>query len=149
MKRLLLCVAIAVAISAVASGQPAAGKAEELLMQMERDWLNGFVKGDPAIIERIEAADFTYTDAQGKTTDRAQDVSDVKTGNFKPASAEVDQMTVRVFGNTAIVTGRSTLKGARYQGKDISGQYRFTDVFVKRGGRWQAVASQSTRIAQE
>jgi ketosteroid isomerase-like protein len=66
---------------------------------------------------------------------------------WKAQSVSADELKVRVFGNAAVVTGRDTLKGAQYKGKDLSGQYRFTDVFVQRDGRWQAVASHSSKIA--
>jgi len=49
-------------------------------------------------------------------------------------------------GDTAVVTGRSTIKGVR-DGKDLIGRERWTDVFVRRDGRWLAVASHSSRIA--
>ena len=55
-------------------------------------------------------------------------------------------MKVRVFGNAAVVTGRTTIKGGKYKGKDISGQYRFTDTWVKRNGHWLCVASANTRV---
>jgi hypothetical protein len=56
-------------------------------------------------------------------------------------------MKVRVFGNTAIVTGGDTEKST-YKGKDSSGKYVWTDVFVNRNGKWQAVASESTKVQQ-
>jgi hypothetical protein len=52
---------------------------------------------------------------------------------------------VRVLGEAAVVTGRITVKAA-YKGQDISGSYRFTDVFARNGGRWVCVASQSTMV---
>lgn len=54
-------------------------------------------------------------------------------------------MKVRVFGDTAIVTGSDTEKST-YNGKDSSGKYIWTDIFVNRKGKWQAVASQSTNV---
>jgi len=54
-------------------------------------------------------------------------------------------MKVRVFGNTAVVTGTDTEKSS-YKGKDTSGKYVWTDVFVQRNGRWQAAASQSVKV---
>jgi len=57
-----------------------------------------------------------------------------------------DDYKVHVLGDTAIVTGRSTLKGIR-DGKNLRGRERWTDVFVRRNGNWQAVASHSSRIA--
>jgi ketosteroid isomerase-like protein len=56
-------------------------------------------------------------------------------------------MKVRVYGDMAVATYGSTDKGS-YKGKDISGRFRWTDVFVKRNGRWEIVAGQGTRISQ-
>jgi ketosteroid isomerase-like protein len=60
----------------------------------------------------------------------------------------VDDMKVQFHGNTAIVTYQATDKGT-YKGKDISGKNRWTDVFVKKGGDWQIVATQGTPIAMQ
>ena len=61
---------------------------------------------------------------------------------------DVDDLAVRIYGETAVVTGRSTPKGRNAKGEPIRGQYRFLRVWVKRDGRWQAVAFQGTRIAE-
>jgi len=53
-------------------------------------------------------------------------------------------MNVRIYGETAVITGRSPIK---VKGQDVSGEYRFTHVWIKRSDRWQVVASQVTRIA--
>ena len=52
-------------------------------------------------------------------------------------------MKVRIFGDTAVVTG-SYKEKSTYKFKDTSGKYSFTDVWVKRGGDWQIVAEQTT-----
>jgi ketosteroid isomerase-like protein len=104
--------------------------------------------GDPAVVERMEAADFVGTAPDGKVGDKAQDVSDVKTGKMKAEGVDPDDMKVHVYGNVAVVTGRVTVKGGQYGGQDISGQYRFTDTWVKNKGRWQVAASQATAIRQ-
>jgi Ketosteroid isomerase homolog len=72
----------------------------------------------------------------------------VKSGDLKIESSTNEDMKVQVHGDTAVVTYRSTDKG-NYKGNDLSGQYRWTDVFVKRNGRWQIVAGQGTRIMQQ
>jgi ketosteroid isomerase-like protein len=69
----------------------------------------------------------------------------LKSGQSANQTVELGEMKVRVFGNTAIVVGSDTEKST-YHGKDSSGQYSWTDVFVKRNGQWQAVASQSTKV---
>jgi ketosteroid isomerase-like protein len=55
---------------------------------------------------------------------------------------------VRVIGDVAVVTARNTIKGT-YMGKDVSGAYRGTDVFVKRGGRWRVLTTQATAVATQ
>lgn len=62
-------------------------------------------------------------------------------------SYSVDDVNVRVYGDTAVVTSRATLAGKRGD-QVLSGQYRGTSVFVKKGEGWQVVASQSTRIPE-
>ena len=57
----------------------------------------------------------------------------------------IDEMKVRVYGDTAVVTGQSTVKGM-FKTQDISGKYRWTDVFVKRDGKWQIVNAQLTPV---
>ena len=57
-------------------------------------------------------------------------------------------MTLRVYGDTAVVHGLETEKSS-YKGKDTSGQYRFTDVFLKRDGGWHAIATHVTRVVKQ
>ena len=91
--------------------------------------------------------DSISTDPGGRVTDKAQDKKDLSSGDLKFQSLEVSDVHVRVFGNTAVATGTSTVKGT-YKGQDLSGMYRFTDTWVERGGKWQAAASQATKIQQ-
>lgn len=55
-------------------------------------------------------------------------------------------MTVHVYGDAAVVTGKASLRNAKYKGKDISGDYLFTDTWVRKGGRWQVVASHDSKV---
>jgi ketosteroid isomerase-like protein len=120
---------------------------EQAIMRLEREWMAAAIKRDASVYERIEADDFVFIDAEGVAYTKAEDIADLKSGALVMQSANIDEMNVRVYGNAAVVTGRRTLKG-KYKGKDLSSQYRFTDVFVNRGGRWQAVSAHSSRIAK-
>jgi ketosteroid isomerase-like protein len=71
-----------------------------------------------------------------------------KSEDQKFDSITVGDMKVRVFGETAIVTGSLDAKST-YKGKDTSGHLLWIDVFVKRQGRWQDVASQTTPITKQ
>jgi ketosteroid isomerase-like protein len=122
--------------------------AEKELMEVENHWAEATVKGDVQALERLYADEYLAIDPAGATFTKAQDIANVKSGNFKLATFKLDELKVRLHGEVAVVTGRNTIK-ATYMGKDIGGAYRFTDVFVKRGGRWQVLTTQGTLVAPQ
>ncbi|MFN2529868.1 MAG: nuclear transport factor 2 family protein [Pyrinomonadaceae bacterium] len=126
---------------------------EGALAQLEREWAAATgVTHEVEVLKRIEADDIHLTYPDGSTGTRDDDIRDVTSGSLTADAWEVPDITVTVLdANTAVVTGRSLVKNGKYKrqdGKmtDISGEYRFTDVFAKRNGNWQAIASQATRI---
>jgi ketosteroid isomerase-like protein len=124
------------------------GNVEQNLMHIEQELDDAVVKGDTSASEKYLADNSTFTDPGGMVMDKARSIDDFKSGNLKIESSKLEDMKVQVYGNTAVVTYGTTDKGS-YKGKDISGNYRWTDVFVKRNGRWQIVAGQGTRVAQQ
>jgi len=126
---------------------PETAPAEQTLMQMERDWNQATLAKDYKTLNRIMAEDWVGIDFKGVTTTKSESIAELKAGESRNESVELGDMTVRVYGNSAVVIGSDTEK-SRYQGKDSSGKYAWMDVFVKRNGRWQAVASESTKIAK-
>ena len=158
MKKLSVVVVLLLAFSCLAYGQakkqapPAAPakapSAEQELIKLEKEWADAVVKGDVAALDRILADDFVSTDFEGTLWDKAKGLAVLKSGEDKASSAVVDDMKARVYGDAAVVIGHATVKEI-YKGKDLSGQYRFIDTFVKRGGRWQCVASQGTKIVKK
>jgi ketosteroid isomerase-like protein len=79
---------------------------------------------------------------------KSQMVDAFKSGQTKLTTDELSDMKVRVYGNTAVLTGKATVKGM-VAGKDVDGQVLFTRVYVKKGGSWQSVAFQQTRVGNE
>ena len=73
-------------------------------------------------------------------------VNNFKTGQTKLTSNELSDMKVRVYGNTAVITGKADVAGTM-AGKDTKGQIMFTRVYVKKDGQWQSVAFQQTRVS--
>ncbi len=148
MKSMALAVLLGVAAYSTLSTKVAAQTAnvEQTLLQLERDWDLANAKNDTAALERILAPEYVTTDSDGRLTTRAETFARRKSGAVKFTAFTSDDHKVHVVGDTAIVTGRSTIKAFR-DGKDWSGQERWTDVFVRRNGRWQAVATHSSRIA--
>ena len=55
-------------------------------------------------------------------------------------------MDMRFYGDTVVVIGRTKEKWKNQKGEEFTAEYRWTDVFVKRKGRWQCVAAQVARV---
>jgi ketosteroid isomerase-like protein len=121
---------------------------EQTIQKLEQEWADALVKGDQAAIDRIVTKDWTLTDPEGALVTKSKADADLKSGTVKFESFKTDDLVVRVYGDTAVAFGLETEKSS-YKGKDTSGQYRFTDVFVKIDGRWQAVCTQLTRVVQK
>ena len=120
---------------------------QQTLMQMERDWGQAAAKNDTAAVDKFVADDWVGIDFEGKSITKAEGMADMKSGASTTQSYEIGPMKVRELGNTAVVTGSDTEKST-YKGKDSSGKYVWTDVWVMRDGRWQAVASQSVKVGK-
>ena len=70
----------------------------------------------------------------------------MKTDKSVSDSLELSELTVRIEGNTGVVTGINHVKGKDEKGVAFDRQARFTDVFIKRDGRWRVLATQGTTI---
>jgi ketosteroid isomerase-like protein len=126
----------------------APGPSEQELIALENDWSQAAVKRDGAALQRFYADEYIFTDENGVVSNKTQEILNLTNGIFRLTSYKFEDVKVRVYGDVAVVTGRNTIKGIWEDVKrDISGPYRFTDVFVKRNGRWQCVASQSSAVA--
>ena len=147
MKKLFMVIAFTILLGSLAYGQKKM-TVEQTLMNMEQEMTDAIVKNDTSVFEKYAADNATFTDPGGMLMNKAQTMASFKSGDLKIESSKNDDMKVQMFGNTAIVTYRTTDKGM-YKGRDISGQYRWTDVFVKMSGKWKMVASQGTPIMQQ
>jgi uncharacterized protein (TIGR02246 family) len=125
-------------------GMTADGAEEQALFQIEREWADAMVKRDTANVEKYIGKEWMFT-YDGQVTPRAQFLADLKSGAYKFESLVMRDVSVRVFGDVAIVTMIGDMKGT-YKGTDISSSARGTDFFVKRDGRWQCVSTQNTTI---
>jgi len=114
---------------------------EDTLAGMERAWCAALVKKDAAALESILADDFTGVGSGGTTSTKAAQLSDVKAGGVR--SCVHDNIKVRLYGDTAVLTGHTVLTGTGFNNRQVL----WTDTFVKRNGRWQCVASHSTLAA--
>lgn len=110
------------------------------------DVARAWTQHDRAFIEGVLAPEWAVTQADGAILTRS-----VVLGTFFDAvqfdSNVIDDVTVAVFGDTAVVRGRTTAS-ARMNGEAVQARIRFTDVFIRRNGRWQVVASHASPLPQ-
>ena len=114
---------------------------EQQLRQMNDDWLKALVRRDGETLQRIMAEDFFFTyPLEGD--DKAQFISDITSGDLTIEHITRHNLSVRIFGSTAVLTVRDTAKW-KYKGREIGGQYKIIQVYAERDHRWQMVAVQA------
>ena len=154
MKRLLIVVATLVALAAGAaaplSGGAGESETQEVLKQAEADWVKASVRRDKAWLEAFLADEVTVTHpTSGKVKTKAQEIADTIDAEMAVDSMTLGEIKVQVFGKPpflGVVTGVSSEAGGGGHLTDRDRSYQFTDTFLKRDGRWTAVASHSSRL---
>jgi ketosteroid isomerase-like protein len=146
-RRLMLCCAVAVIASAAtpASQQKPVRSDQEILIQLERDWHAAFLRRDVKTIANLLADDFIVTYGDGARGDKARELALVAEFNQQIDSAAQEDFIVKIHRDTAVVWFTQRMVGP-VQGKPTEVAYQYIDVWVLRDGRWQCIASQSTRL---
>lgn len=144
--RLVFAVAFVLATLTAAPARAQGGASvEDQIKTMEKDRAAAVVKGDVSMMEDLTSDDYTLINANGQMSGKAETMNNIRTGVIKLTANEVSDMKVRVYGETAVVTGKSTAKGT-IGGRELKGPVMFTRVYVKRNGKWQSVAFQQTPV---
>jgi ketosteroid isomerase-like protein len=143
----------ATASPAKAAFDPAAIEAE--VIKLEREWADANKSHNAEAVRRLVADDAVIVYPDGTVATKADEVSTIESGAITADAFEmVDPKVTVVNADSAFVTGRSVIRNGKYtdaktkKSIDISGEYRFLDVYSRRDGKWQAVASQATKIAK-
>src|ERR1044072_7703466 len=118
---------------------------EDEIRRVEIEWGDAFEQRDFATLDRIMADEYILTDPLGNVRGKAESLAALQTNEVQFQSTKSDNVNVRINGDTAVVTGRSTFRG-RYKGWSMAGRYQYTDVLVKRSGSWKAVGSHITAL---
>jgi hypothetical protein len=121
----------------------AGGDAAAMVTQLEREWVNAIVQKDVATIERLLAPDFTGTTGDVRYG-KAEAINDVKTGLH--STLDIEDVDARAYGDDTVVVTFDQQERSKHGDEDFSGHYLFTNVWVKQGGHWVAVASHGNRI---
>jgi ketosteroid isomerase-like protein len=113
------------------------------ILEMERQAREATLHRDADFSQRTLAEDYVAITPLGTVTTKQDTVTARKTRQLRYDNIDVTDMVVRVYGDTAVVTARADVKGHQL-GEDFSGPYRYTRVWVRKTGRWQAVSYQAT-----
>lgn len=118
---------------------------QQILIQIERDWDAAFLHNDVAFIARVLADDAIITYPDGSRGDKAKELAYAAEFNQQVESSTLDEFTVKINANTAVVWFTRRLAGPS-KGQRLELTYRYIDVFVWREDRWQCIASQSVKL---
>jgi uncharacterized protein (TIGR02246 family) len=119
---------------------------EQHIRQLNDEWVKAIVRADAQALNRIMADDFYFTyPLEGD--DKAQFISDITSGDLKIKHIAREQLNVRVFANTAVLTARDSATWL-YHGRELAGQYKILSVFSERDGHWQLCAVQACPMQQ-
>jgi hypothetical protein len=149
MKRIFVLVILGLAATLATNGQNSARDTQELTLLLN-EFLQGAGRNDVAIHDRFWAEDLIYTRAAGQRIDKAELMKGVRSA---PARKPGDPTTVyaaedvriRRYGDTAVVAFR-LVGTTEKDGRSEVSKFLNTGTFIKREGRWQAVAWQATAI---
>ena len=121
---------------------------EETLRSLNQRWMKSYTEHDAEFLETHMAESYVGTYPDGSVHNKKSEIEAVKSGNIAIVEMYPIEMDVQIHNLTAaVLTGTSSVE-ARVEGKVVNGRLRFTDVWVKTGENWQAVASHVTQISQ-
>ena len=121
---------------------------QDQILRIEKEFSQAIMTNDAEAVGRFLADDWIIIDPDGGIIERARFLAVIQSGALTHEMMESDDMRVRIYGNTAIVTALTTTKG-RYNGHAFTTQERATDVFVQENGRWQCALSHLTRFTKK
>jgi hypothetical protein len=142
----LLLLAFAVPAPMMAQGSKAENEVRATIEEFRQANLKGGAEG-AAILEKRLADDYTRITTDGAVYQKAQSLDNLRAGKTRYQSFEYSDLKIRIYGNTAVVTAIVKTNGATYGVASSPTGVRWTQVLVKRDGKWQPVLTQTTRLA--
>lgn len=123
-------------------------KTEQELLKANQEYDLALLRADATALDRLYADEFIYTNPDGEIRNKAQQLAFTRSSDLKFESAQSSDVKIRVYGKTAVMTGRFNAKGT-FKGENIDVRERYTAVWVKQNGRRQLVAEQGNFIKQQ
>jgi len=145
---LMTVAALSLMQHAPSSPAPADSVVLRELLQIENEIARANRECDYKYFAYIEAEEFIFTDASGGVTTKQQDLATEKDCRKTDYRSELDEPRLLRYGDVAIVNARNNVFLQNPAGQSVVRRNRFTDVFVRRQGRWQLVSGHSSRIPE-
>ena len=117
----------------------------ETVIELDRKRMQAMSEKDLATLDSLLADDLIYTHSSARVDSKQSLIANMKSGATVYSSIEPSEVKAQDLGDAVVLTGVAWIKVAS-QGKQLDFGVRFTDAYAKRGGRWQMVAWQSTRL---
>ena len=128
----------------LAAQEPVRGSAaEDSVRGAESARADALLKADTVALSRLVADEFVEISRLGQIRTRADNIRDIGSGDLTLTAVKYDSLVVRVYDDVAVLRGIADNTGT-YRGFPFSGKIRYLRIFVRRDGRWQAVAMQQT-----
>src|SRR4051794_16904755 len=143
--RIVLAVSVGLLCSHPDTTQSPRADTPAAIEKADRVFADAMVKGDLVALANTYGDDYVFTDPSGRVTYKIELLESFKRGVIQILAQEISDLQVNVYGDVAVETGQLVSNATR-DGRDSSGTFRFTRVWVNRNGRWQTVAFQETRI---
>jgi len=143
--KILVCACAALILSAGAASAEGKMMKEQDLIDLESAWSKAMMQKDVAAVSAIVADDWMGQNDTGKAEEKAMFLNELRSGKMSFASMTNHDVHVRMEHGLGIVQGMDDERSS-FKGKDTSGTYTWMDVFAMRDGRWQAIASQVTKV---
>jgi ketosteroid isomerase-like protein len=116
---------------------------------LEQQWLDAYMKADTAALGNIEADDWTFIDSDGTVMTKARDIKELGDKTFVCKSATMSDFKSRPLGDNFVLATATVKMSGTYKGKEFDETFRSADLFEKKGGKWQAIYSQVTKIGKD
>ncbi len=124
-------------------------KADDEVLKTEIRRFEAMTQNDWEVLEEVLAEDLVYTHSNAKVDSKTQYIADLKAGKVKYNTIKPEDVKVRIFnnGSLGIITGKAIVEVTQNE-QSTTNNLRYTDVYVKRKGKWQLVSWQSTKIPE-
>jgi len=142
----LLALVLGISVTSVVQAAPIThATVADSILALEQVRSKALLSADTLTLSRLVANEFIEISRLGEVRTKFDNLRDLATGTLKLKSVKYDSLTVRVYGNVAVLSGIADNKGT-FRGFPWGGKIRYLRIFVRRDGRWQAVASQQTTL---